>query len=73
MGIEHKLLRHACVKIMVTLRSLIQWNDRCVDDLSDRQTVVQDGLHKRSIVFQHWRLARVEPMRLCPPQTETHA
>ena len=52
MGIDDELLRRSLVEILVALRSIVEGDDRCVDDLRYGQTVVQDGLHELAVVLE---------------------
>ena len=73
MGIDDELLRCSLVEVLVALRSAVEGDDGCVDDLRDGQTVVQDGLHELPVVLEDGGLAGEEAVRLRPSQSEAHA
>src|ERR1700749_737880 len=73
MGIDDELLRCSLVEVLVALRSVVESDYCCVDDLRDRQTVVQDGLHELPVVLEDGGLASEEAVRLRPPEPDAHA
>jgi len=60
------------VRVLTALRSVVEGDDGCVDDLRDGQTAVQDGLHELTVVLEDGGLAGKEAVRLRPPEAEAH-
>src|SRR5580698_4051913 len=73
MWIDDELLRGSLVEILVALRSIVEGDDGCVDDLRDGQTVVQDGLLELPVVLENGSLTGEEAVRLRPSEAEAHA
>src|SRR3954447_2088971 len=55
--IDHELLRRALVKVLVSLRGLIQRDRLNVHRFGDLDLVVQDALHQLAVVLLHGALA----------------
>ena len=73
MWIDDELLRCSLVEILVALRSVVEGNHGCVDDLRDGQAVVEDRLHKLPVVLEDGGLAGEEAVRFGPSEAEAHA
>lgn len=70
MRIKHELGGRALIEAFISLHGIIKGDDLGVDDIGNRQAVVQDGLHELTVIFQHRCLAGVEGLRLRPAKAE---
>src|ERR1700743_1168773 len=51
--VEHELLGNAAVEVLVTLRRVVERDDRGIDRLGDVRLVVEDHLHEAVVVLHH--------------------
>ena len=68
--VEHVLLGGSLVEVLVSVRGLVQRDDRGVHRLCDLRAIVQDHLHQAVVVPHHRALARREAVRLRPAQAD---
>ncbi len=70
MGIEYEFFGDALVEGFIPLRGVFQSNHPGIDDLCNRQPIMQDRHHQLPIIFEHWRLAGVKGMRFRPAEAK---
>ncbi len=73
MRINHKLLRHARIKLAITPRSIIQTDHLDTHYVGDLDAVPHDRLHQLAVVFHDRGLAGVEAVGFGPAQAEANA
>src|SRR5258708_25749532 len=71
--VDHKLLRRSSVEVLVTLRSLVERDNRDVAGFGGLCLVVQNSLHELPVVAENRALPGVENTPLRPSQTAANA
>src|SRR5271167_4708007 len=70
--VQHVFFGGAFVKVLITLRRVLQGNDGCVDRPGYLHPVMQDRHHQLAMVTHHRALARDESEGLCPTQANAN-
>ena len=73
MRINHKLLRHARIKLPVAARCLIEADDFDPDNVGNFDPVPHDRLHQLAVVFHHRGLPGMKAVGFGPAQSKADA
>src|SRR5437763_17123798 len=73
MGVKHILSGRPLVEVPVSLRSILQRNNRRIDRLGNLYLVIEDGHHQLAVIAHDRALTGGERKGLGPAQTQADA
>jgi hypothetical protein len=71
--VQNEFPGRSLVEVAITLRCVVQRDDRCVDGFGDLDFVAEDRIHETTVVSHHRALTGSEGVRLRPTESDADA